>query len=73
MPIDAVSAVEVNPLLPLCNFRSKLGSKKPRTHAVMIWGIGSQAFFLVDAVLLPLAIVWGQPTTRTLIACSPPD
>jgi hypothetical protein len=40
--------------------------------AVLIWGIGSTVFFLVNAVLAIIALVRGQPAAKPAIACAMP-
>jgi hypothetical protein len=41
--------------------------------AVMIWGIGSLAFFVVNAVLLVFALVRSQPAAKAFVACALPS
>jgi len=40
--------------------------------ALMLWGIGSLGFFVVNVVLLFLALARGQPAAKPLIACALP-
>jgi hypothetical protein len=53
------------------------GARGPDAHgaggaAVMIWGIGSTVFFLVNAVLAIVALIRGQPAAKPAIACALP-
>jgi hypothetical protein len=38
----------------------------------MIWGVGSLAFFVVNAVLLVFALVRSQPVAKAFVACALP-
>jgi hypothetical protein len=40
--------------------------------ALMIWGVGSLAFFVVNAVLLVFALVRSQPVAKAFVACALP-
>jgi hypothetical protein len=40
--------------------------------ALMLWGIGSLAFFVVNAILLVVALVKGRPAAKPAIACALP-
>jgi hypothetical protein len=40
--------------------------------ALMLWVIGSIAFFVVNAVLLVIALAKGRPAGKPLIACALP-